>query len=102
MRPRRTSRRGFLKSAAAAGAALSFHRPDPLFAQSSATVAVVGAGLAAWRARIAWRRRHRRDRLRGRGAARRPCFSLAATFPGQVVERGGELIDNLHKTMLGT
>ena len=26
---------------------------------------------------------------------------MAGTFPGQVVERGGELIDNLHKVMLG-
>lgn len=35
------------------------------------------------------------------------CFSLGGSFagpvnfPGQVVERGGEFIDNLHKTMLG-
>src|SRR5918994_3495639 len=29
------------------------------------------------------------------------CWSLRQMFPGQVVERGGELIDNLHKTMLG-
>jgi monoamine oxidase len=29
------------------------------------------------------------------------CFSLANFFPGQVAERGGEFIDNLHKTMLG-
>jgi monoamine oxidase len=29
------------------------------------------------------------------------CFSLSGKFPGQVVERGGELIDNLHKTMIG-
>jgi len=28
-------------------------------------------------------------------------WSLRGTFPGQVAERGGELIDNLHKTMLG-
>ncbi len=28
-------------------------------------------------------------------------FSLRGTFPGQAAERGGELIDNLHKTMLG-
>ena len=102
MRPGRTSRRGFLKSAAAAGAAWSIHRPDPLFAQSSATVAVVGAGLAGLACA---------DRLAARGiaatvydAAARPggrCFSLADKFPGQVVERGGELIDNLHKVMLG-
>ena len=99
---KRTSRRGFLKGAAAAGAAWSFSRPDPLFAQSGATVAVVGAGLAGLACA---------DRLAARGiaatvydAAARPggrCFSLAGTFPGQVVERGGELIDNLHKMMLG-
>jgi monoamine oxidase len=29
------------------------------------------------------------------------CFSLQGFFPGQVAERGGEFIDNLHKTMLG-
>jgi len=29
------------------------------------------------------------------------CFSLGGFFPGQVAERGGEFIDNLHKTMLG-
>jgi monoamine oxidase len=29
------------------------------------------------------------------------CFSLAGFFPGQVAERGGEFIDNLHKTLLG-
>jgi monoamine oxidase len=29
------------------------------------------------------------------------CFSLGGIFPGQVAERGGEFIDNLHKTLLG-
>jgi monoamine oxidase len=29
------------------------------------------------------------------------CFSLEGFFPGQVAERGGEFIDNLHKTLLG-
>jgi monoamine oxidase len=29
------------------------------------------------------------------------CHSLRGFFPNQVAERGGELIDNLHKTMLG-
>jgi monoamine oxidase len=29
------------------------------------------------------------------------CFSLAGFFPGQVAERGGEFIDNLHKALLG-
>jgi monoamine oxidase len=34
------------------------------------------------------------DRVGGR------CFSLRGFFPGQVAERGGEFIDNPHKTML--
>ena len=34
------------------------------------------------------------DRVGGR------CWSLRNLFPGQVAERGGEFIDNLHKTML--
>jgi monoamine oxidase len=29
------------------------------------------------------------------------CYSLRGMFPGQVAERGGELIDNLHKNMIG-
>src|SRR5262245_10438136 len=29
------------------------------------------------------------------------CWSLRGFFPGQVAERGGEFIDNPHKTMLG-
>jgi monoamine oxidase len=28
------------------------------------------------------------------------CWSLRGFFPGQVAERGGEFVDNLHKTML--
>ncbi len=35
------------------------------------------------------------ERLGGR------CWTLRDKFPGQVAERGGELIDNLHKVMLG-
>jgi monoamine oxidase len=96
------SRRAFLKGAAATGLALPFTRPDALFAQSNATVAIVGAGLAGLACA---------DRLASRGiaatvydAAARPggrCSSLSGTFPGQAVERGGELIDNLHKVMIG-
>ena len=102
MSARRAGRRDFLKGMAATGAAWSLSRPDPLFAQSGASVAIVGAGLAGLSCG---------DRLAARGiaatvydAAPRPggrCFSLDGTFPGQVVERGGELIDNLHKTMIG-
>jgi monoamine oxidase len=96
------TRRDFMRSVGAAGAAVAFARPDSLFTQSNATVAIVGAGLAGLACA---------DRLAARGiaatvydAAAHPggrCVSLAGTFPGQVVERGGELIDNLHKTMIG-
>jgi monoamine oxidase len=97
-----TTRREFLKRTAAAGLALPFVRPDPLYAQSGATVAVVGAGLAGLACA---------DHLASRGIAATVyeaapriggrCVSLSGKFPGQVAERGGELIDNLHKVMIG-
>ncbi|MDH4305311.1 MAG: NAD(P)/FAD-dependent oxidoreductase, partial [Nitrospira sp.] len=69
---------------------------------SSLSVGIVGAGLAGLACA---------DTLKSRGiratiyeAANRTggrCWSLRDRFPGQVAERGGELIDNLHKTMLG-
>src|SRR5688500_17962543 len=97
-RASRVDRRTFLTGfgAAAVGSTL----PRPAFAvTASPRIAIVGAGLAGLACA---------DRLRERGvaatvyeAATRPggrCWSLHQTFPGQVVERGGELIDNLHKT----
>ncbi|HEU5409198.1 MAG TPA: FAD-dependent oxidoreductase, partial [Nitrospira sp.] len=70
--------------------------PSPL------SVGIVGAGLAGLACA---------DTLKTRGirasvyeAAARAggrCWSLRGFFPGQVAERGGEFIDNLHKTMLG-
>jgi monoamine oxidase len=104
------SRRDFLLRAGMTGAALAIstipgfpHRAaaaKPL--PSSLSVGIVGAGLAGLACA---------DTLKTRGirasvyeAATRAggrCWSLRGFFPGQVAERGGELIDNLHKTMLG-
>ncbi|MCK6552334.1 FAD-dependent oxidoreductase [Myxococcota bacterium] len=65
-------------------------------------VAIVGAGLAGLQCALDLRRAgvtanvyEASDRVGGRQ------WSLRNHFPGQVAERGGELIDNLHKTMLG-
>ncbi len=104
-----TTRREFLKGAMATGATLAFGTLTgfPLRAEakplpSSLSVGIVGAGLAGLTCA---------DRLKAVGirasiyeAAARPggrCWSLRGFFPGQVAERGGELIDTLHKTMLG-
>lgn len=68
-----------------------------------ARVAIVGGGLAGLVCA---------DRLRSKGLAATiyeanpsrvggRCFSNRSLVPGQVCENGGELIDNLHKTMLG-
>jgi len=68
---------------------------------SSLDVGIVGAGLAGLACA---------DTLADRGVvatiydantrAGGRCQSLRGVFPGQVAERGGEFIDNLHKTML--
>jgi monoamine oxidase len=108
-RSRRT-RRDWLKTVAHAGAAgaaayvaTPVHR---LFASaqsgSSLDVGIVGAGLAGLACA---------DALAGSSVsvtvydantrAGGRCWSLRGLFPGQVAERGGEFIDNLHKTMLG-
>lgn len=69
---------------------------------SSSDIAVVGAGLAGLTAAYELQRRgviptiyEASDRVGGR------CWSLDGVFPGQVVERGGELIDTTHQTMRG-
>jgi len=90
------NRREFL--AAAAGAVF------PLRARAAAPavdVGIVGAGLAGLSCA---------DQLKKSGvlatlydAAGRTggrCWSLRGLFPGQVAERGGEFIDNPHKTMI--
>jgi monoamine oxidase len=107
----RQSRRQFLEASGivagglAAGCALDTGDPIGsvrLGASRAADVGVVGAGfaglccadeLARWG--IAANVYEAADRVGGR------CWSLSGVFPGQVAERGGELIDNLHKTLLG-
>ena len=66
------------------------------------SIAIVGAGLAGLACGDELRKNginatlyDATSRVGGR------CFSLRNFFPGQVAERGGEFIDNLHKTMLG-
>jgi monoamine oxidase len=96
------SRREVLTGLAATGALaalppLALGRPP-----RTLDVGIVGAGLAGLACA---------DRLRARGVVASVyeasdrvggrCWSLRGFFPGQVAERGGELIDNLHKTMLG-
>ena len=104
------SRRQFLLGAGATGATLAMGSvtgfplriADAKPLPSSLSVGIVGAGLAGLACA---------DALKARGihaslyeASARTggrCWSLRGVFPGQVAERGGELIDNLHKTMLG-
>src|SRR5262245_52018485 len=96
------SRREFLAGLAATGALAAMPRLVRAAPKAPLDVGIVGAGLAGLACA---------DRLRARGVAATVyeasdhvggrCFSLRGFFPGQVAERGGELIDNLHKTMLG-
>ncbi len=90
------TRRSFLGSAAAAAAAPLFAKPAP-----SLDVAIVGAGLAGLSCAYELKKAgvnasiyEGSTRVGGR------CQSLRGFFPGQVAEQGGELIDNLHKTMI--
>ncbi|HYP14623.1 MAG TPA: FAD-dependent oxidoreductase [Bryobacteraceae bacterium] len=106
LRPEEThsSRRQFLRTAVGAAAALSTPSTQAAPSSSSLRVGIVGAGLAGLACADELRKVGIRatlyeasDRAGGR------CFSMSGSslFPGQVIERGGELIDNLHKTMLG-
>ncbi len=105
----RRSRREWLRTVAhagAVGAAACVATPvQRLFANGpgspSLDVGIVGAGLAGLACA---------DALAGTAVAATVydaslmtggrCRSLRGFFPGQVAERGGEFIDNLHKTML--
>lgn len=105
------SRRRFLGAAAAASAVVACGEgSDELGTTRLAAkkkgaaidVGIVGAGFAGLccadelrRWGIAATLHEASDRVGGR------CWSLPGVFPGQVAERGGELIDNLHKTLLG-
>ena len=99
-------RRSFLGSAGAAMMLPRIGRAAP--PQLDVDVAVVGAGLAGLAcadtladAGVVATVYESRDRVGGRVWSMGGAFAGPVTFPGQVVERGGELIDNLHKTMLG-
>lgn len=103
------SRRQFLLGAGATGATLALGTitdfplrvADAKPLPSSLSVGIVGAGLAGLTCA---------DTLKAHGirasiyeAATRTggrSWSLRGVFPGQVAERGGELIDTLHKTIL--
>lgn len=102
----RPTRRGVLQAlgaAAAIGAAVSPRRArarQP--AQAGADVAVIGAGLGglscAWelfQAGVVPTVYEAATRVGGR------TWTDRATFPGQVAERGGELIDTTHRTVRG-
>lgn len=101
------TRRGFLGAAgkvAAAGALASLAGGPAAWAAkgNDVRVAVVGAGLGGLACADFLKSKgvnatvfDAGDRVGGR------CFSLRGVFPGQVAERGGEFVDNLHKVMLG-
>jgi len=115
-RERSLSRRGFLAAsgataaAMAAGCSVEVGERARASRQSlqSADIGIVGAGFAGLVCA---------DRLAAKGMSATlheaadhiggRCWSLGGSFPGpvdfpgQVCERGGELIDNLHKTLLG-
>ena len=95
------SRRTFLGGAAAASV-LALTRRATAAPKPTYDVGIVGAGLAGLQcaytlgvAGVTASIYEASSRVGGRQ------FSLRGTFPDQNVERGGELIDNLHKTMLG-
>ncbi|MFN7918265.1 MAG: NAD(P)/FAD-dependent oxidoreductase [Vicinamibacterales bacterium] len=103
------SRRDVLKglgAAAATGVFGSTVLAKP--ARPSASVGIVGAGLAGLAAAdtlagagIAATIYEGRDRIGGRQWSMGGTFPGPVMFPGQVVERGGELIDTTHTTMKG-
>ena len=102
-------RRSLLAAAPAVGASLIVPRNGRAAPpQIDVDVAIVGAGLAGLAcadtladAGVVATLYESRDRVGGRQWSMGGAFAGPVTFPGQVVERGGELIDNLHKTILG-
>ena len=101
-REKRPSRRGFIGGVAAISTLALTRRAWAAPKPPSIDIGIVGAGLAGLqcayqlgKAGLSPTLYEASSRVGGRQ------FSLRGTFPGQVAERGGELIDNLHKTMLG-
>jgi len=98
---RRLTRRSVIKGAAAVAVAAAATSRRASAQSSAPRIAIIGAGMAGLAAA---------DRLRAKGysavlyeASTRAGGrqkSIRGVFPGQVAEAGGELIDNLHKTML--
>lgn len=112
---RKASRRSFLKGlggiaaagAVASGAGRAFAAP-PKPTSTGPSIAIVGGGLAGLvcadtlkASGIAATVFEASDRAGGRCHSLGGSFAGPVSFPGQVVERGGEFIDNLHKTMIG-
>ena len=107
-RQQRMGRRSFVKGLAGAAAAVAGTAVLPRTARGakpggiSARIAIIGGGMAGLVCA---------DTLRSKGISAtvyeahpsRLGGRVASThaFPGQVAERGGELIDNLHKTVIG-
>ncbi|MBA3502143.1 MAG: FAD-dependent oxidoreductase [Deltaproteobacteria bacterium] len=96
------SRRKFLGGVAAVSAFAVTRRAIAAPRPPAIDVGIVGAGLAGLQCAYELGRSgltpsiyEAGTRVGGRQ------FSLRGLFPGQNAERGGELIDNLHKTMLG-
>ena len=104
-RKRLVGRRQFMTDigkCVAAGALIPTGRVGGIFRSVSPSIGIVGAGLAGLSCADALRSKGITSTLydaNSRTGGR--CFSLRNFFPGQVAERGGEFIDNLHKTMLG-
>jgi monoamine oxidase len=97
------NRRGFLRGAGIAGAALATGLASPrarAAVSSDARIAIIGAGMSGLvcadqlrAAGLSATLYEANSRIGGR-------ISTTRVFPGQTAELGGELIDNLHKTML--
>lgn len=99
-----TRRQALRTAATALATAVSIRAAKPV----SLDVGIVGAGLAGLSCAYELRKAGIRasvyeasSRAGGRCHSMGGSFAGPVMFPGQVVERGGELIDNLHKTMLG-
>ncbi len=106
------SRRAVLQGATAAGVVgmmglprLAWSRP---VSRTTARIAIVGGGMGGLSAAYALYNKgvvadvfEANTRVGGRVWSLGGAFSGPTTFPGQVVERGGELIDTLHTTMRG-
>jgi monoamine oxidase len=109
----RVSRRSLLKGATALGVGLvglqaEAARRPAAETTSALRVGIVGSGIAGLACAYDLRRagilatvHEANERPGGRIFSMGGAFSGPVSFPGQVVERGGEFIDTGHKTMLG-